>query len=135
MNWASGPFEIDVSYAQLAVFSPDLEEPFNSWTDEQVDAGYSWRPQSVSFGMDEDGLHKVTVCIEPVMPAKSDVALRTLDVTFRAGGIGEVEIASIGDSKVLPLRRGLYKLRYEVFPCNEAKAHVHLTFVPVVRGA
>ena len=83
-------FEIYVSYTQLSVFSPDVEEPFNSWYDEQVDIGYSWRPEGVSFGMDEDGVHRVTVSVESVMPSRSDAALRTFDVTFGVTNSSEV---------------------------------------------
>lgn len=123
-------FEIEVSYTQLSVFSSDVTEPFNGWTDEQVDIGYSWRPESVSFGMDDDGVHSVTVSLEARMAPMSDAALRTLDVTLEVGAGNEVEVASIGDFKRLPLQHGSYHLRCEVFSSEERKAHVHLTFVP-----
>lgn len=127
-------FEIYVSYTQLSVFSPDVEDPFNSWNDEQVDIGYSWRPEGVSFGMDEDGVHRVTVSVESVMPSRSDAALRTFDVTLGVSTSSEVEIASISDSKRLPLRSGSYNLRCEVFADEEVVAHVHLTFVAAIRA-
>lgn len=130
----SGPlnetFEIEVSYTQLSVFSSDVNEPFNDWTDEQVDIGYSWRPESVSFGMDDDGVHSVTVSLEPHMPPGAEAALRTFDVTLEVGAGNEVEVASIGDFKRLPLRKGSYHLRCEVFSSEGRKTHVHLTFVP-----
>ena len=36
----SRQFDLYVSYSQLAVFHPGLDEPFNMWTDEQVEKGY-----------------------------------------------------------------------------------------------
>jgi hypothetical protein len=45
----SRQFDLYVSYSHLAVFQPGLDEPFNTWTDGQVEIGYSLRPGSVSF--------------------------------------------------------------------------------------
>jgi len=64
------------------------------------------------------------------MPPTSEAALRTFDVTLEVGAGNEVEVASIGDFKRLPLQKGSYHLRCDVFSSEGRKAHVHLTFVP-----
>jgi hypothetical protein len=43
-----------VSYNQISVFDPDLDEPFNDWSDAHVRQGFSWRPGSVSFAAAEN---------------------------------------------------------------------------------
>jgi competence protein J (ComJ) len=124
-------FLIDVSYSQLAVFSPDLQDPFNAWTQEEVDAGYSWRAESVSFGIDRDGHHLVTVTIDSCFPELQSSATRTIEVLFDSSKSGEVEIASIADSKLLPLKPGRYKLRFE-FLSSSPNSNIYLSFVPLL---
>ncbi|SDP37389.1 Competence protein J (ComJ) [Phyllobacterium sp. OV277] len=34
-------FPLTISYAQIAVFDPDLEIPFNDWNDRQYTQGFS----------------------------------------------------------------------------------------------
>jgi hypothetical protein len=124
-------FLIDVSYSQLAVFSPDLQDPFNTWTQEQVEAGYSWRAESVSFGTDDDGNHLVTVTVGSHFPESQLSATRTIEVLFDSSKSGEVEIASIADSKLLPLKPGRYKLRFE-FLLASPNSNIYLSFVPLL---
>ena len=106
---------LDVSYSQIAVFSSDLPDPFNHWTDEHVAQGFSWRPGSVSFAtLVESGPHHVTVTVLEGKAPLSTGAVRAIEVPFEVPASGEIEIASISDSSTLILPAGMYQLRYEL---------------------
>lgn len=112
-------FTLDISYAQIAVFSPDLENPFNEWTQVQVDAGYAWRSDSVSFRTYSDGPHRVRLLVAPEFPRPHDAASRMLDVTIDVSGSCQIEVASIAESRVFSLPDGRYRLRFEYLPVSE----------------
>lgn len=128
-------FFIDVSHRQLAVFSPDLENPFNGWTDEAFLAGYSWRLESCSFSANEDGPHRVDVIVEHAFPGSSPEAVRSIEVMLEISAKGELEVASIAESRVLPLRPGRYRVRSEYVQATGGEPpRFILAFVPVVRS-
>jgi hypothetical protein len=104
--------EIDVSFTQLAVFNSLLEDPFNDWSDSQVEQGYAWRPESVSFRTLEDGPHKVEVIISDDLPNPTLDVVRAITVPLRITG-HDIEIASISDGELIPADPGEYQLLCE----------------------
>lgn len=116
-------FDIYVTYSQLAVFSPGFNEPFNTWTDEQVHDGYSWRPQSVSF---KTPVESGTCTVEVVETHnQSSPVAGAIEVPFDVPDDGKIEVASISDSRVVSVRAGKVTLRYEGLGENRLR----LTFI------
>lgn len=121
-------FEIYVSYSQVAVFLPELQEPFNPWTDDDVEKGFSWRPGSVSFRTTvEAGEHSIRVCQDGNdVGAKSIV--RSAIVPFEVPENGLVEVGSISDSRVIAVEPGLYSLTFELLGHDEQATEILLLF-------
>lgn len=105
---------LDVSYSQVSVFDGSLKEPFNLWTEKHVSQGFSWRPGSASFRtIEESGLHSLEIAaISNDVEISSD-AQRVIEVPFEVPSSGNIEIASISDSRHLILPPGHYALRFE----------------------
>lgn len=114
--------EIYVSYSQLAVFVAGLDQPFNKWTDEQVEDGCAWTPNSVSFKTPvDDG-----VCLVEVMEAQERTSsAKSIEVPFVVPDDGKIEVASISDGSLIEIRPGKSTLRYEVVAENS----LLLTFI------
>lgn len=125
----SARFDLSISYSCLSVFWPDLESPFNPWTDGQVAAGFSWRQGSVSFKTPIDvGTCTVEVAELPEgQGCRSDSAI---EVPFDAPADGRVEIASISDGYVIEVSKDVCAIRFEVFDDKS----VRLTFLRRVDG-
>jgi hypothetical protein len=103
---------IYILYSQIAVFQDDLESPFNDWSPAHVLQGFSWRPQSVSFGtLEEDGDLRVTVDIRETLDTINKQAIRAIRVPFTVRGI--TEIASISDGFKIQVPDGDYSLYFE----------------------
>lgn len=119
----SSRFDLYVSYSQLAVFRPSLDEPFNTWTDEQVRNGYSWRPESVSF---KTPIETGTCTVEIVEGYRyTAMVADAIEVPVNVPNNGKIEVASISDSHIVNIRAGATMLRYEVL--EECK--LRLTFI------
>lgn len=116
-------FDIFVSYSQLAVFWPSLDEPFNAWTDQQVRDGYSWAPQSVSFKTPSES----GVCTVEVVDVhgRSPRVAGSIEVPFDVPDDGNVEVASISDGSVINVPCGKATLRYEAL----GESRLRLTFI------
>jgi len=107
-------FHIEVSYTQLAVFDPQLQNPFNDWTDEHVAQGFSWRPGSVSFGtLKSAGDLSLRIVRNKPFEPSSSTAERTISVLFRVPMHGRVEIASVGVGAQIEIPPGDYELVFE----------------------
>jgi len=105
---------MNISYSQIAVFSADVSDPFNDWTDEHVAQGFSWRPESVSFKtIEEAGSMDFEVNTTTSFEPATSSAVRVIRVPFRVSERGEVEVASIGDGVAFELAPGLYELTFE----------------------
>ena len=93
--------QLYVTYQQVSVFDPSLAEPFNSWKDEHVAQGFSWRRESVGFGtLDPDG--RIDIEIRSATEALIDEGvIRAIVVPFERPESGNVEIATITESRVL----------------------------------
>ena len=106
-------FDLIISYNQIAVFNSDLENPFNDWSDAQVDQGFSWRSESVSFKTLLDGVvaHvEFLVCKEfSAFPT----SIRAISVPFSCNSYGEIEVATITGAQHIFLDPGQYQLVFE----------------------
>lgn len=112
-------FDLFVSYSQIAVFLPDLENPFNPWTDEQIEQGFSQRPGSVSFKTSvESGIYSLRIIDGSPDDLPDSECIATVEVPFEVPENGEVEVASITDSHVIPITAGVVQLRFEEFTDN-----------------
>ncbi len=124
-------FSLFVSYSQISVFNPSLRDPFNNWSSQHVNQGFSWRPGSVSFRtLSESGVHSVEILTAPYFAYNpSDTAVRVIEVPFMAQET-EIEVASISESKIVTMEPGQYALRFCVYPAGkEAVPHVKFCFL------
>lgn len=123
-------FDIEVSYAQLAIFASSLANPFNDWTAQHVAQGFSWRPGSVSFrSIVQTGQHSVEIDLVEKLGAVHPDAVRAMDVPFEVPADGAVEVGSIAETLPLSLPAGSFLLRCEFFKptCTDSE-RVRLTF-------
>jgi hypothetical protein len=108
-------FTVSVVQNTLAVFVHELESPFNTWSPEATAQGFSWRPQSVSFLVPEDGDVPVDVYIERTLLLRPD-ALRAIRVPFKVPPDGIVEISGIYEkaNRFVQIPEGMYSLVYQL---------------------
>ena len=102
-----------VTYSQIAVFNSDLQNPFNDWSEMQVNQGFSWRDQSVSF---KTLLNDVSTSVEFNVVKKFQPlpnSIRIISVPFLCCGSGDLEVATITDAMSISIRSGLYQLIFE----------------------
>lgn len=121
-------FPLTISYSQIAVFAPDLEQPFNEWLPQHTEQGFSWRRDSISFRtVEEAGEHTVhTTLAQTFQPQAQNHIAYAVQVPFEVDSSGQVEIASISDGRVIELAEGSYSLYCEIL--NEK--HIYLSFIP-----
>jgi len=105
-------FVLEVSHAQVAVFDPHMERPFNDWSDDHVRQGFTWRPGSVSFRTIQSA-GTIQVRVESAGDATGVRGLRTIVVSFTVSSHGEVEAATIAASEVFQLQPGEYELTFD----------------------
>jgi hypothetical protein len=118
---------IFVSYAQISVFLPSLVEPFNSWTDEDVKNGFSWRPGSASFLVpDEAGQYRVQIHTGTQRARRRDGSEITVPFEIPADGL--IEVGSISDTKIVKLEAGAYDLTFEMVRSAENARVAQLWF-------
>jgi hypothetical protein len=111
-----------ISHSQVIVCDPSLEQPFNFWTGRHVAQGFAWRPGSASFGtINEGGLHSIDVLLTHSYVDISPLAIRAIEVPFRIPSEGNVEIASVSDSRLLQIPSSLYALRLECLQGTKLK--------------
>ncbi|MEP7455226.1 competence protein ComJ [Phyllobacterium sp. SB3] len=106
-------FPLTISYAQIAVFDPDLENPFNDWNDRQYTQGFSWREGSVSFAVPDGDTAFVEVLTENERSELSGEPSRVILVPFEIPQ-NQVVIASIMDERPTVLGAGKYQLTFEL---------------------
>jgi hypothetical protein len=100
--------EVTVDYRQICVFDPDLDGPYNDWTDEHVRQGFSWRDGAVSFAVDYSG--QATIEVFSSSPPVDLAPRGWIVVPFTAAKT--VEIGSIASTQVVPLTSGRYALHF-----------------------
>lgn len=95
--------QLYVTYQQVSVFDPNLSNPFNFWKDEHVAQGFSWRKGSVGFGtLDPEGAIDIDLRSE-TSPVPDEGAIRAIVVPFERPKLGNVEIATITESRILAI--------------------------------
>lgn len=104
--------EVIVSYAQLCVFDPSLEAPYNDWTEAHVAQGFSWRPGSVSFATDSDCASTVVDVTWAEGPPDLSDADGAITVPFVVPPSGAVEIGSVMTGVEVSLPSGHYALYF-----------------------
>lgn len=109
----SDVFNLFVSYAQIAVFSVELDSPFNDWSDRHVAQGFAWRPESVAFAVPFGGDALVEILAGDSPSALAGEAARIIMTPYAATG-GVTAVASIGDEKTIALQAGDYQLVFEL---------------------
>ena len=114
VNVSETVFNLEVSYAQLAVFDSGLTAPFNDWTVEHVAQGFAWRTGSVSFGtLNTAGPILLKVVRFESFDEGTSLAERIIVVPFTVPERGALEVASIGSSAALDLPPAQYELTFE----------------------
>lgn len=123
---------LEISYSQVAVFNASMENPFNHWTQEHVRQGFSWRPGSVSFRtLREAGSIQLEVETSKSGRDYDSGADRIILVPFTVLDPGQLEIASIADSRVVELPPGEYALTFEHgIECSTRKMWARLVWTP-----
>jgi hypothetical protein len=106
--------QIDVSYAQIAVFDAEMSTPLNDWTAAHVAQGFSWRPGSVSFGtLLSSASATVEVLLNKPLVENASRAARIIVVPFFVPVHGSIEIASVAGGVAVSLPPGNYELTFE----------------------
>ncbi|WP_421696614.1 competence protein ComJ [Aestuariivirga sp.] len=109
----------EVSFGQLAVFAGALSQPFNDWTNQHVEQGFSWREGSVSFRtISEAGELFVVVNVVDQLENVNPSAIRIIEVPFEVPKDGTIEIGSITETVPVSIPSGPYLLRCEFMKAN-----------------
>jgi hypothetical protein len=110
-------FMLEISYSQVAVFNPNMDRPFNNWTEEHFNQGFVWRPQSVSFRtpMRAGNVKFEVEVVHEGEPALRDDAILIISVPFHLPEEG-VEIASVFKGNPVEMEPGDYQLVFQSGP-------------------
>jgi hypothetical protein len=107
-------FELGVSYSFIAV--QNLDFPMNDWREKHVLQGFTWRPESVSFGM----LNSCTKCSVDVWIKKelsiNPETVRAIQVPFTVSSPDGIVFRDVGDEldvNLINLPEGVYSLIFE----------------------
>lgn len=123
-------FDLTVTYSQIALFDPSLQNPFNDWRPQHVAQRFSWRPESVSFGtLQEGGVLRVEVRLVKEIGLRAD-AKRAILVPFSVGPSGLIEVAGLDTGKQVNVPEGNYALVFETGYNDDDTMWCRLTFVP-----
>lgn len=122
---------LEISYFQISVFDPKLENPFNNWTSEHFHQGFSWRPGSVSFRtLEESGPIEISASRKPQSAGHCHAPIRAILVPFEVLVSGEVEIATITESQLLELQKGKYALLFQHGLSSTGRMWAHFVWEP-----
>lgn len=124
----STTIQLYVTYQQVSVFDPSLAEPFNYWKDEHVAQGFSWRKESVGFGtLDPDGMIYIDVRSD-TKPVLDEGVMRAIVVPFERPESGNVEIATIAESRVMAVPAEATGLLYQAGVAGD-RSRYSITFL------
>ena len=107
--------EINISYNQLAVFYPSVQNPFNDWNDELLKQSISCRLDSACFEMYGDGIYKYSITDNKLIDKDISEFSRIYLVPF-GKPLCEIELASIYESKIHKLGSDYYSYYYLLRP-------------------
>lgn len=118
--------ELDLSYKQFCIFTAGLENPFNDWTDIQVQQGFSIRKNSISImTISSEGILQIEILYEDKFLEK---AKRIIEFEFEVENKC-VEIATIVNSFKIQIKNGIYKIRVQIWSEYEGKDVCCITFL------
>jgi hypothetical protein len=107
--------KLPVLYSQLAIFSADMEAPYNDWRDRHVAQGFSWRRNSVSFAVPA-GILELDIAIREVSELKAErEADRVIAVPLEIGGGRGAELGNVIDTIPISLDDGIYSVCFALF--------------------
>ncbi|MBA8880928.1 competence protein ComJ [Phyllobacterium myrsinacearum] len=106
-------FPLTISYAQIAVFDPDLENSFNAWNQRHYTQGFSWREGSVSFAVPDGNAAFVEVLTEQEDSQLSAEPTRVILVPFDVPQ-DRLVIGSVMDERTTVFGAGKYQLTFEL---------------------
>ena len=112
-------FVIEISYNQLAIFPSSLNDPFNDWTDVHISQGFTWRNNSVSFEILENGPLEIKI-VNTKSFNENVNSIRIIRVPFTVNE-NNIEIASISDSKIIILEKSEYSIYFSLLPNNKCE--------------
>lgn len=107
---------LPVAYAQMVVFDSELDRPFNDWTSEHTDQGFSLRDSSVSFALDERVLEVEIFVNEKVFPIES--SYKCIRVPLHVNGHSGISIGTLIEQHNVNISSGSYVI---VFSAMETK--------------
>ncbi|WP_426449543.1 competence protein ComJ [Paenibacillus sp. S-38] len=109
--------ELLISYAQLAVYTSGLPNPYPEWTDRHLRQGFAWRPGSVSFAALDDVRSEIVVSFGARKPVPDGEAVREISVPFPVKGAGGITVGSIlSRSCHYEIPAGSYELLFRAVP-------------------
>jgi len=120
---------LSISYSQIIVCDPALDNPFNDWRPEHIRQGFAWRAGSVSWGVYDSNLYTIELCFEDQLVVLPH-AERAIVVPFTVPERGLVEIAVVGDSQEVKVNKGQYALLFQLWRVDANLTWCRLTFVP-----
>lgn len=104
--------ELNLLFSQVSLFDTRLVDPFNDWTEDHLQQGFSWRPGSVSLlTVGESG--PIDVDIELVgTPVVRPSASRAILLPFVCWS-GLIEVSTIASSELVDIPQGPYGLLFQ----------------------
>jgi len=120
---------VDILYAQLCVFDPSLDRPYNTWTHEHVLQGFSWRDGSVSFATQCESPDAEIDVKTSGSPPELSGARTAIIVPFTVPIHGVVEIGSVMAGEQIAVPAGRYALHFVEYGGADAPAFA-LSFIP-----
>lgn len=110
-------FLLFVSYQQVAIFDPGLENPFNDWGPRHVSQGFSWRSESVSFRIPSGETCLVEVLHGDEPSTLNGEPSRQILTPFEVGKDKAIAVGSITEENNVSVPPGIkYQLTFELLP-------------------
>jgi len=123
--------ELNLLYKQFCIFNAGLKNPFNEWSDELIEQGFSIRKESLSImTISNAGLLDVNIMNEDKI---IEGANRIVEFEFKVKRHG-VEIATATDSLPVKVEKGVYKVRVQLCSEEEGKDICYISFLEKEKG-
>jgi hypothetical protein len=106
-------FELLAAFSAIAVYDPLLAVPYNNWSKQHVQQGFTWQPGSVSFAT----IGSVEVATEIWLSNTLELLVETqraVQVPFSVGEQNQIGVAGIGGiDKIVEVPSGTYNVLFE----------------------